>query len=48
MAALKQQPSGLGFYIPSPDSGGMKGISHLSSLLSASRDDPDAGINDYI
>jgi hypothetical protein len=36
-ATVKQQPSGLGFYVPSSEAGG-RGLSQLASLLSSSRD----------
>lgn len=36
-ATVKQQPSGLGFYVPSSD-GASRSISHLASLLSSARD----------
>jgi len=37
VATIKQQPSGLGFYVPSNDSGS-RTISHLASLLASARD----------
>lgn len=43
---MKQQPSGLGFYVPSAESGG-RGLSQLASLLSSSRESAMENVIDH-